>query len=470
MPKITLLGAGSGFTQPLFTDIMSIPGLEQATLGLVDIDAGRLSVSEKLIRQVMKLKGKENWCLEVSTRREDVLPGTDYLINTIEVSGVECVRHDNDIPLKYGIDQCIGDTIGPGGIMKALRTAPVWVEILRDARKFCPDAMIMNYTNPMSIMSLVSVRSTVQPYIGLCHSVQGTSRHLAGLLGVPYEEMVWRCGGINHMAWFTELRHGRDDLYPELLSAMEDAEIYEQDPVRLEIMKEFGYFVTESSGHFSEYVPYFRKRREVREKYCRKDYLGGSSFYADNWPQWRIDADRHKSEMAAGRKEINLKRGHEYAADIVEAHLFDRAATVYGSVANTGLIPNLPLNGVVEVAVMVDRRGLTPTYFGPLPEQLAALCRSNMCVFELAAQGIIAENQEAIVQAMMLDPLSAAVCSPAEIRAMACELFAAEKEFIPAWASAPPVSRRRPVRKRAAKTPAADAAAAVSAMAARNVS
>ncbi len=468
MTKITLLGAGSGFTQPLFTDIMSIEGLERATIGLVDIDTQRLALSEKLIRRIMALKGKAEWTLEVSTDRRKILPGTDYLINTIEVSGTACVRHDNDIPLKYGVDQCIGDTIGPGGIMKALRTVPVWLEILDDVRELCPRALIMSYTNPMSIMSLASLRATNQPYVGLCHSVQGSSKHLANILGVPYDEMVWQCGGINHMAWFTKLEHQGEDLYPELRTAMETPEIYEKDPVRFEIMKEFGYFVTESSGHFSEYVPYFRKRKDLIGKHCRNGYLGGTGFYADNWPNWRKEADEKKLDMAEDRKPIKLDRGHEYAADIVEAHLFDRGKIIYASVLNTGLITNLPLDGVVEVATLVDKCGYSPTYFGRLPEQVAALCRANMAVFELAVLGILQRDQEAIVHAMMLDPLAAAVCSPSEIRDMARELFAAERDFIPPWVSEAPRVNKRPLKKRAGNIDQ-DGAATVSEMAARNV-
>ena len=468
--KITLLGAGSGFTQPLFTDMLNIEGLDSGIIGLVDIDKKRLDVNVRLMNRTLELMGKTKWKVEASTDRRDVLKGTDYLINTIEVSGTKCVRHDNDIPLKYGIDQCIGDTIGPGGIMKALRTLPVFLEILDDAKRLCPNALIMNYTNPMSIMTLGSIRSTDQPFVGLCHSVQGTSWHLAGIAGVPQFDMVWKCGGINHMSWFTELKHKGKDLYPVLRAAMEDKEVYERDPVRLDIMKEFGYFVTESSGHFSEYVPYYRKRKDLLKKHCRDGYRGGTSFYANGWPEWRKSTDKSRREMAAGKRDIPTHRSHEYASDIVEAHLLKRTKIIYASVANDGLIPNLPQTGVVEVAVVVDKRGFTPTYFGPLPEQCAALCRSNMAVFELCVQGILNKDREPIIYAMMLDPLSAAVCSPGEIRQMAEELFKAEKQYIPAWCAAPGGRTRSKKRKAVRKAKAiTDGAAGVSSMAARNV-
>ena len=479
--KITLLGAGSGFMQPLFTDILNIEGLEDGIIGLVDIDAARLKVNIQLMQRVLALMGKKGWTIQASTDRREVLKGTDYLISTIEVSGTACVRFDNDIPLKYGIDQCIGDTIGPGGVMKALRTLPVFLDILRDAKKYCPHALIMNYTNPMSIMTLGSTRVTDQPLVGLCHSVQGSSRQFAGYAGVPYEETVWKCGGINHMAWFTEFAWCGHDLYPVVREAMKKKAVYEKDPVRLEMMKEFGLYVTESSGHFSEYVPYFRKRKDLIKKYCREGFLGGSSYYADIWPIWRKDTDKWRVDMATGKTDISLKRGHEYASDIIEAHALNRPKIIYASVPNTGLISNLPQTGVVEVAVLVDRRGYMPTYFGPLPEQVAALCRSNMAVFELVVDGILKKNRESIVHAMMVDPLSAAVCSPEEIRKMTNELFRAEKMYIPGWlqnkaVKGMDVKVARQVRKQVAalnQKPVAktggDAATQVSSMAARHV-
>lgn len=438
MHKITLLGAGSGFTQPLFTDILNIEGLDEGIIGLVDTDGKRLEVNVRLMRRILDLMKKPKWKIEASTDRRKILPGTDYLISTIEVSGVACVRHDNDIPLKYGIDQCIGDTIGPGGIMKALRTLPPFLEILADAGSMCPDALVLNYTNPMSIMTLGAVRSTSQPFVGLCHSVQGNSRQVADILDVPYEELEWKCGGINHMAWFTHLKWRGHDMHADLRLAAERPDVRRSFPVRCDLIRNLGYFSTESCGHFSEYVPYYRKRKEIMKMYCGEGYRGGTSFYADNWPGWRKRTDRRRRDMAAGRMKIPLARGHEYASDIIEAHVFDRKKVIYASVPNTGLIPNLPQNGVVEVAVLVDRRGFMPTYFGNLPEQCAALCRSNMAVFDLCVQGILNRDREAIIHAMMMDPLSAAVCSLDEIRSMAVELFRAEKNYIPAWCSKQP--------------------------------
>ena len=217
-------------------------------------------------------------------------------------------------------------------------------------------------------------------------------------------------------------------------------------------------------------MPYYRKRKDLLKKYCRDGYRGGTSFYANGWPEWRKHTDKSRRQMAAGKRDIPLRRSHEYASDIVEAHLLNRPRTIYGSVLNTGLIPNLPQTGVVEIAVVVDKRGFTPTYFGPLPEQCAALCRANMAVFELCVQGVLKKDREAIIHAMMLDPLSAAVCSPGEIRRMAEELLKAEKDYIPKWCAAPRAKAvtkaRRTPKKRERKT---DGAATTSSMAARNV-
>ena len=292
--KIVFLGAGSGFFEKLFIDILNIPGADEGRMALVDVDAERLELAEQLGEAIVKAMGKR-WTVTADSDRRRALPRADYVINCIEVSGVDCVRLDNDIPARYGVDQCIGDTIGPGGLFKALRTVPVFLEVLEDVEQLCPDAWLLNYTNPMSIMCLAAAYAGEANVVGLCHSVQGTSHQLADYAGVPYDQMRWRCGGINHLAWFTELTHHGEDLYPVLFEkARNDKETYELDPVRFDVMLHFGHFVTESSGHLSEYVPYYRKRRELVEKYCREGYRGGSGFYAGRRPRWRADCDGHK--------------------------------------------------------------------------------------------------------------------------------------------------------------------------------
>ncbi len=437
MIKVAIIGAGSAvFAQRMITDILAIEGLDGGTFALVDIDAERLELAHQIAELTVKRAGKA-WTVEATTDRRQILADCDYVISTIEVAGLPNVRHDNDIPLKYGIDQCIGDTIGPGGIFKYLRTAPAWIEILDDVEELCPRAIVINYTNPMSALVLAAVRATDLSVVGLCHSVQGTSRQLAGYMGIPYDRMLYRCGGINHLAWFKELELDGEDLYPRLRRAAADPAMYEEDPVRFEMMLHFGAFVTESSGHFSEYVPYFRKRPDLIKKYTRAGYLGESSFYANNWPTWRRAHDDKIRDWIArerrGEQAIDLARSNEYGADIVEAHQLNRPRVIYGNVGNVGLIDNLPTDGCVEVACLVDRNGIQPTHFGYLPTQLAALDHAHMMVHDLMAEAVLNEDREAAVHALMLDPLTAAVCSPAEIRQMFDEMAEAERDYLPRW-------------------------------------
>lgn len=443
-PKVTIIGAGSFFTNAWIRDIALSNKLEEGTFALIDLNKERLELSRKMAEKLISEIGAD-WKVVSSKDREELLPDSDYLINTIEVSGVENVKKDYLIPKKFGIDQCIGDTVGPGGIMKAFRTIPAWLDILADAERLCPNALVLNYTNPMHMMTMAANRASDLDVVGLCHSVQGTSRQLADYLGIPYEDLDWECAGINHMSWFTKLERDGEDQYPALLRKAEEQEIYEQDPIRFEMAKEFGYFVTESSGHFSEYVPYFRKKQDLIDKYCRKGYRGESGFYSRNWPDWRRALDEFRAKWVKGEEipEGLIKgtpgleefdpneRSHEYGSYIIEAHQTGDEAVIYGNFPNRGLIENLPRDGIVEVKTLVDRNGLHPCRFGTLPEQLAALNRSNMTVHTLTVESILNEDREAGIRAFMLDPLTAAVSSPAEIRDMAEELFEAEKEYVP---------------------------------------
>ena len=433
MTKVTFLGAGSTvFARQLITDILHIEGLDEGIIALVDIDQRRVDMAHRIAELLVERSGK-HWRVESSIARRDVLTGSDFLVNTIEVAGLANVRHDFDIPMKYGVNQCIGDTIGPGGIFKALRTGPAWLDILHDAEELCLDAWVLNYTNPMSILMLAALTATKMRTVGLCHSVQGTSKQLADYLQVPYEELEWQCAGINHNSWFTTLRHQGEDMYPRLRARAQLGEVYEQDPVRFEVMLHFGAFVTESSGHFSEYVPYFRKRPELIEQYCRGGYLGGTGFYANNWPTWRADNERQINEMLSGTREIPYQRSHEYGSFIIEGITLHRPMVIYGNVRNTGLIDNLS-DGCVEVACLVDRHGVQPIHFGSLPEQLAALNRAHMAVHQLMSQALLERDKEAARYALLLDPLTAAVCSPAEISAMFDEMWEAQRPYLRAFA------------------------------------
>lgn len=466
--KVTMLGAGSHFTHPLMNDILCIPTAERGEIALVDPDERRLKLMTEIVQRLVDKHGRSGWTVTATTDRKDVLPGTDYLINSIDVGGVENVRHDNDIPLKYGVDQCIGDTIGPGGLFKAMRTVPVWLDILRDAERLCPDALVMNYTNPMSISMLAAGRAVPSMRgVGLCHSVQGTSHRLADYAGVAYEEMRWECAGINHLAWFTKLEHQGKNLYETALyekfrreveagikeaesgkvthdsrdikaMAKEDMPFEYSDLVRKDMCINFGAFITESSGHLSEYLPYYRKSERGR-KLLRIGYHGGSSFYATNWPSWRDQHDATRDAMLRGEKEIARERTWEYASWIIEAREKDTPWRIHGNVMNGvdgahgeagKLITNLPGDGCVEVACLIDGAGLHPIRYGALPAQMAGVCDTNMRMFDLAATACIEKSKEAAIHALMLDPLTSAVCTPGEIRDMTLEMFDAGKDFL----------------------------------------
>lgn len=471
--NVTLLGAGSMFCPKLCRDVMMIPDSQGGEFRLVDIDTERLRTMKQVVEKLIEATGQSGkWSVKASTDRREMLPGSTYCVCCVEVSGVECVKWDNDIPLKYGIDQCIGDTIGPGGLFKSLRTIPVFLDILRDMVELCPGAPMLNYTNPMNMMCLAAGRAVPDvPVVGLCHSVQGTSHLLAEFADVPYEEVFWECAGINHLAWFTRLEHKGQDLYSSKLMQKFEKEIQEgiaeadagltrydsaddsqgnevdkkykhSELIRKDMCVHFGAFITESSGHLSEYLPYYRKS-EAGRKLLRLGYNGGSRFYASNWPAWRNKTDEDRMKMVRGEKQEELVRSWEYASWIIEAMEKNSPVRIHGNVMNsdirigkrhTGeagkLITNLPGDGCVEVACMVDGNGIQPTRYGALPAQMAHVCASNMACFDLGATAATELSVEAAIHSMLLDPLCQAVCTPREIKAMTLEMFEAEKDYL----------------------------------------
>ncbi len=458
MPRpihVTFIGAGSMFCPILARDVLRVPGAERGELRLIDTDADRLGTVQTIIEKLLGAIGRTGgWTVKSSTKREDLLAGSDYVICCVEVSGLPCVGWDNDIPLKYGIDQCIGDTIGPGGLFKGLRTVPVFLDILRDMDRLCPRAVMLNYTNPMNMMCLAAGRAVPRvPVIGLCHSVQGTSKQMASRVGIDVKDIDWECAGINHLAWFTRFHHNGQDLYPRLMKQAQ-AEVYgdkedsdnanpqdkDRDIVRKDMMLHFGAFITESSGHLSEYLPYYRKS-DAGRKYWRAGYDGESRFYAGNWPRWRAEGEAARQRMVRGEEPLDLNRSWEHASWIIEAREKNTPITVHGNVMNTDtqrddprpLVTNLPHDGCVEVACTIDGHGVTPRHYGKLPPQMAHLCASNMAMFDLAASAAIDKSKDAAVHALMLDPLCAAVLTPAQIKRMAMELFEAEKDFLPGY-------------------------------------
>ncbi len=440
MPKITLIGAGSiVFTRNLCSDILLTPALQESTIALMDIDPPRLAQARDLVQALVERRGLRAR-VEATTDRRAAVRDADYVITTFQQGGLEAYALDIEIPQRYGVEQCVGDTLGPGGVFRALRTIPVLIDLCHDMDALAPDGLLLNYVNPMAANCWAVDVATGRPHVGLCHSVQGTSEMLAGWIGVPYEEVVFRCAGINHQAFFLEFRRGKEDLYPLIWEAIQRDEIYAQEPVRIELMKHFGYFVTESSGHASEYVPYFRKNARM----VNDDLVPRFKDPSNHWFDFgrtggylrhcisRLEhADEEYAALLAGHKPLPSTRTHEYGSYIIEAIETDRPVRINGNVPNRGLITNLPEGCCVEVPCMVDGNGIQPVHVGALPPQLAALNRTNINVQELIVEAALTGNREAVYHAVMLDPLTAAVCTLPQIRAMVDELLAAQARWLP---------------------------------------
>jgi alpha-galactosidase len=432
---VTLIGAGSAeFAAELVTDFLCVDALPEGEFRLVDVDPVRLDLACRFAEHLIERTGKA-WTVRGDVDRIAVLGGSDVVINTIEVAGLRNVRHDYDIPMRYGVDQCIGDTIGPGGLFKAFRTIPAWLEILGDIERLCPRALVLNHTNPMSMMVLAASRVSEVPVYGMCHSVHYTVEQLADYLDVDLERLTFRAAGVNHLAWITDLWLDGDDAYPLLRERGRVPEVWEQDPVRFELMFHLGRFPTESSGHVSEYLPYFRSRPETLARYARPGYRGESGFYANNWPTWRAESDERLTRVLEGDEEYPMERGGEYPSRIVEAMATGAPASVFVNVPNEGLVDNLDPGGVVEVEAAVDAEGIHPRPFGALPPQLAAPDRRHLEVYDLAVTALLEHDREIAVQALMLDPLTSAVCPPADIRSMFDEMVAAEHDDLPSFLS-----------------------------------
>jgi alpha-galactosidase len=426
MAKVAMIGAGSTvFAKNLIGDILSFEELQDSTIALMDIDAERLSLTERVARRVAadnELPAR----IEATLDRREALEGADYVIIMIEVGGVPANNLDNDIPLKYGVKQCIGDTLGPGGVFRFLRTWPQLFSICRDVETLCPDAFLLNYSNPMAMNCWALSLATSLRFIGLCHGVVGTAHQIARIIGAPYEELQYWAAGINHMTWFLELRWRGEDAYPLLRQAIEDPEVFAKDRVRFEVMRSTGYFVTESSGHTSEYLPYFRKRDELIEEFGVP-----TGAYRGYWPKDVARGQDAMQSLLASDEKATIRRSGEYASRILHSLETGTPRRITANVPNTGLIGNLPDGCCVEVPALVDGAGAHPCSVGDLPPVCAALCRSNVNVQELAVKAALEASREHAMQALMVDPLTAAVCSLAEIRALTNEMFEAEREWLP---------------------------------------
>lgn len=434
MAKIAFIGAGSfGFTRGLVRDVLTFPLMEDATLALMDIDKERLEFSTKAVKRIVS-EGNYPAKVVATTSRKKALEGADAVLCTILAGDVDAWQHDILIPMKYGVDTNVGDTRGPSGIFRALRTIPAMVDICKDMEALCPAAILLNYTNPMAMNCRAMQRQSSIQVSGLCHSVQGTAMMMANWIGAPYEEIDYVCAGINHLSWFIKYEWKGQDAYPLIRQAMKSKKVYNEEQVRNEMFLAMGYYVTESSGHNSEYNWWFRKRPELIEKYCTHGTGWNPGEYAYILKEYR---DRKRTwkksikDWLADPNAVDLKRGHEYAASIINAYLGGDAFEFNGNVPNTGLVTNLPEDCCVEVPVVANRRGLNPIHVGALPLQCAALTGINALIEEMAVEASITGNPELVYQAICHDPLTAAVLSLAEIRKMVKAMFKKNRQYLP---------------------------------------
>lgn len=436
MTKIAFIGAGSlGFTAELIRDILTFPLLQDATLSLMDIHPGRLEWAKKGVEKLIAA-GNRPAKVTATLDRMEALRDADVVLTTILAGSTDVWRHDIEIPKRYGVDINVGDTRGPSGIFRFLRTINPMMDIVRDMEKVCPNAVLLNYTNPMAMLVSSIQKQTFISTTGLCHSVQGTAMMLAEWLGAPFAEIDYTCAGINHMAWYLDYKWKGQDAYPLLHKAItERAEIYNAEPVRNEMYLALGKYVTESSGHNSEYNWWFRKRPDLIEKYCTHganwnpgEHAYILKEYQHNEATWQ---DQVKEELARPLTAEDLQRGHEYAAYIINALKGGEPFKFNGNVQNTKLITNLPENACVEVPVLVDRAGFHPMYVGALPAECALMTGLSSGIEELAIQASLLGDPTLVYRAICHDPLTASVLSLAEIRQMTNELFAQHKEYLP---------------------------------------
>ena len=435
MTKIAFVGAGSfGFTRKLARDILTFPLLQDATLTLMDIDAERLEFSRQAVQRIVDI-GEYPAKVEATMDRVEALQDADAVVCTILAGGVDIWQHDILIPKKYGVDTNIGDTRGPSGVFRALRTIPVMLGIVRDMEEHCPDAILLNYTNPMAMLCRAMQRESSIRLTGLCHSVQGTAMMLARWIGAPLDEITYTCAGINHQAWYVEYEWNHQDAYPLIRKAItEDPDLCNEEQVRNEMFLHLDYYVTESSGHNSEYNWWFRKRPDLIEKYCTHGTGWNPGEYAYVLREYRQREDTWKSESAAWLDRdtpISLERGHEYAAYIINAWLGGEIFHFNGNVPNTDLITNLPEGACVEVPVYVDRGGFHPVHVGPLPPQCVALNHVSVMVEEMAVEAALTGDPRLVFHAIAYDPLSAAVLSLAEIKSMVNEMLEQNRDYLP---------------------------------------
>jgi len=446
MKKIAFIGAGGTiFTKNLIVDMLMNPALRDSKVSLMDIHEGRLANSEVIIsRAYDKLGVKRNFETTCDLRR--AIDGADYVFTIFRVGTLEEQRIEYEVPAKYGVQQVVGDTLNPGGIFRGLRVLSALSEVALAMESLCPHALLLNYVNPMSINTWALSKISKVKNIGLCHSVQHTANMLAGYLGCGAKELDFTVAGVNHQAFFLKLERNGVNMYPALRKAAENPEFHRKEKVRFEMLKHFDYFVTEGSGHNSEYNQYFRKRDDILEKFCKSEFQDD----ADGAPWHRMGAGEsgaalkcceflQRSAVAeveallSGKKELELKPSAEYGMQIVSAIETKTPMRANLNVMNDGLIDNLRQGCCVEVPCLVDGAGILPCKIGNLPSQLAALNSGMVSVQALAVEGYLEKRRRKIFHAICADPLASAVCSLDELQSMTDELFAKLAHALPDW-------------------------------------
>ncbi len=434
MAKIVFVGAGSfGFTRGLVRDLLTFPTMRDATIGLVDTNKERLRFAVRAVNKIID-QGGYPATVQASTDRREMLPGADGVLVTILCGSTRVWRHDILIPKQYGVDVTIGDTRGPSGVFRALRTIPEMLAICRDMEELCPDALMLNYTNPMAMLCHAMQRSSPIEATGLCHSVQGGARKLERWMNLKPHSMDYVCAGLNHLSWYLKLERNGRDLYPRLKRKVRsDPDVYWQEPVRNEMLLHLGYFVTEGSGHNSEYNWWFRKRPDLIRHFFRggKGLNTGTNAYLLKMYQAREKTWKQGIREWLARPEIDLARGHEYAASILHARLGGELFPFNGNVPNHGLVTNLPAGCCVEIPCVATRAGVRPLHVGDLPMPVLGLTHLTANNHMLAVEGALTADAGLVYQAIAHDPLTAAKLSLAEARKMTRDMFRRNRRHLP---------------------------------------
>ncbi len=433
MKKFAFIGAGSlQFTSSCVRDLLTFDSFKDSEFALMDTNPVALKNIEKVVRRIIDEMGCPDAKITVTDDRATALKGADGVLCTVFNGDIDIWQYDILIPKKYGVDINIGDTRSVSGIFRALRNIPLMLDICKDIEKYCPNAVFLNYTNPMSMLCAAMQKYSNVEVTGLCHSVQGTLKMLGEWLDVPFEEIDFHCMGVNHQAFYTRLEHKGVDLYPRLRKLMENPEYYNKEQVRNEMFLKLGYYVTESSGHNSEYNQWFRKRPDLIEKYCTHGtgWNPGEHAYSLNLRKDRkANLERQYNEWL--EKDFDKEKSSEYAADIFNARLGDGKPFIFnGNVLNHSSIPNLPDDACVEVPVVADRMGFKTTIAGNLPDHIAILVNTTARMESLVVEAAMHKSREMVYRAVYMDPLSSAVCSLDEIKNMCDELFEVNKDFL----------------------------------------